>query len=771
MVEVLFLLSLQVASAVFLQLRKVETILSLFFEMRAVVLGGGVSGLAAALSLRRAAPKGLDIVLVDASAKALGGWLHSFRQRDLLFEHGGRGIRPVGPSGTAALQLIETIPGLPERTIVASPAAQTRYLLFGGEVRPIPTNPLDAVKSPLTSPMIFPILRLAASAGLSAAGLKTLSALLGPGASALPPYDDVSVHSYALRLFGDTDGGATAIASLVHRLSGQPFNSPALGSAGAHAAEVLLDAVMSGIYAGDVRQLSARSVLGSLWNLEREAGGLPSSLGVKIQQLIGKAIADGRKKGGKDDQQPSQEQPLSPFVKACASSSSVSFTGGMQTMVDAVADELIRCSAGGSGIITGNDAMDSATLFRLGGSGEGLTHIITGTTAEEFVRIKWQERRNKVRDCFNIKLRSFHSVTSLAFPLLADYVISSLPSNALGKLMRRSAESEDVTSYNTAARLLKGAQKLETIPFASVALVNLGYKGKNYLPGPAVVEERKKRQQLQQQTKQEDKEKNAEAPQFAGFGYLAPYCERKPATASVFSPSPFKGLAAAATSSLQSDNRASIQSRYSSSPAAGVLGMTWDSTVFPGQAASHAYAVESGKIAPRRDPTTGDILPGRDVDVSYEASEGETRVTVMMGGAMHEDLIEKGLLLDDNGSKIDESFAVYKALHAATNHVGLPAKPDEVSVAVARNAIPQYTVGHGQRVQDAMDAIASAYRPLVVGGSGIDIDATPLCLDVIGNSFHGVGIADSVREGLAAGQRAAEVLRKKMEGPATVVAA
>ncbi|KAF6293513.1 protoporphyrinogen oxidase [Rhinolophus ferrumequinum] len=70
-----------------------------------VVLGGGISGLAASYYLSRApcAPK---VVLVEGSER-LGGWIRSVRGPDgAVFELGPRGIRPAGALGARTLQLV-----------------------------------------------------------------------------------------------------------------------------------------------------------------------------------------------------------------------------------------------------------------------------------------------------------------------------------------------------------------------------------------------------------------------------------------------------------------------------------------------------------------------------------------------------------------------------------------------------------------------------------------------------------------------------------------
>uniref|UniRef100_A0A8C0RNU6 Protoporphyrinogen oxidase n=2 Tax=Canis lupus familiaris TaxID=9615 RepID=A0A8C0RNU6_CANLF len=70
-----------------------------------VVLGGGISGLAAGYHLSRApcAPK---VVLVEGSER-LGGWIRSVRgPGGAVFELGPRGIRPAGAPGARTLLLV-----------------------------------------------------------------------------------------------------------------------------------------------------------------------------------------------------------------------------------------------------------------------------------------------------------------------------------------------------------------------------------------------------------------------------------------------------------------------------------------------------------------------------------------------------------------------------------------------------------------------------------------------------------------------------------------
>ena len=73
------------------------------------VLGGGISGLAAAYRLTQIHPSPKRIVLLEAGHR-LGGWIHSTRNEDgVVFEHGPRTLRPVGESGVTTLNLVQEL--------------------------------------------------------------------------------------------------------------------------------------------------------------------------------------------------------------------------------------------------------------------------------------------------------------------------------------------------------------------------------------------------------------------------------------------------------------------------------------------------------------------------------------------------------------------------------------------------------------------------------------------------------------------------------------
>nr|XP_042114522.1 protoporphyrinogen oxidase isoform X5 [Peromyscus maniculatus bairdii] len=111
-----------------------------------IVLGGGISGLAASYHLIRG-PCPPKVILVEGS-KRLGGWIRSVRGSDgAIFELGPRGIRPAGVLGARTLLLAcgEQVSelGLESEVLPVRgnhPAAQNRFLYVGGALHPLPSG-------------------------------------------------------------------------------------------------------------------------------------------------------------------------------------------------------------------------------------------------------------------------------------------------------------------------------------------------------------------------------------------------------------------------------------------------------------------------------------------------------------------------------------------------------------------------------------------------------------------------------------------------------
>ena len=184
----------------------------------ALVLGGGLSGLACARDLRAA---GHDVLLCEAADHA-GGVVGSDRVDGFLFE---RGPNTVLASSLEFRKLVHDV-GLDERLVASRPEAKLRYLFKDGGLIALPTGPLEFLKSRV----------------LSGRGKRRLM-------------------SEPLRRFREPDEEPTLEDFLCERL-------------GPEAARTMAGAFVRGVYAAELSQLGAASAFPRLWDLAREHGGL-----------------------------------------------------------------------------------------------------------------------------------------------------------------------------------------------------------------------------------------------------------------------------------------------------------------------------------------------------------------------------------------------------------------------------------------------------------------------------------------------------------------
>jgi oxygen-dependent protoporphyrinogen oxidase len=193
-------------------------------QTRVLVVGGGITGLSAAFTLqeearRRGLP--LDLRLLEAGGEP-GGHAHTIEEDGFLVEAGPNGFLAREPE---TLALVEEL-GLGPRLVEALPEAKRRFIVRGGRLRRVPESPPTFVTSDALS--LRGKLRLAGE-------------LFAPG----PPEGvDETVFEFARRRIG------------------------------AEAAEMLVDAAVSGISAGDSRALSVAAQFPLMVEMEREHGGL-----------------------------------------------------------------------------------------------------------------------------------------------------------------------------------------------------------------------------------------------------------------------------------------------------------------------------------------------------------------------------------------------------------------------------------------------------------------------------------------------------------------
>jgi oxygen-dependent protoporphyrinogen oxidase len=228
--------------------------------MRIVIAGGGIAGLSLAWALRARAPE-VDVVVLERTSRP-GGNIRTEHVEGYTCEWGPDGFLDNAPD---TLRLIRSI-GLEERLLPSSDAARRRFIISNGRLCEVPTSPLALLTSPL----------------LSAAGKARIAWEL----FAEPRHEeDESIHAFAARRIGS------------------------------EAADVLVDSMVSGVFAGDARQLSLRACFPKMRELEDVHGGLLRALWATRGHRSGIGGPSGRL---------------------------TSFVGGMTELVDALAHALDR---------------------------------------------------------------------------------------------------------------------------------------------------------------------------------------------------------------------------------------------------------------------------------------------------------------------------------------------------------------------------------------------------------------------------------------------
>ncbi|XP_062842146.1 protoporphyrinogen oxidase [Trichomycterus rosablanca] len=191
------------------------------------VLGGGVGGLSAAFYLSQSSQVS-KVVLLEASSR-FGGWVSSTQREDgAVFEHGPRGVRPAGAVGRNSLNMVSDL-GL-ESEILPVPAdhvaSRNRFLYVRGQLHKMPSGLSGAVRT--VPPFSRPI----------------MPSVMKEVLVRRRKHEDESIHSFFSR-----------------RLS------PEL-------ADIAVDSLCRGVFAGDSKRLSVRSCFPPLYRAEQQWGSI-----------------------------------------------------------------------------------------------------------------------------------------------------------------------------------------------------------------------------------------------------------------------------------------------------------------------------------------------------------------------------------------------------------------------------------------------------------------------------------------------------------------
>ncbi|KAH0194827.1 Protoporphyrinogen oxidase, partial [Aureobasidium melanogenum] len=268
------------------------------------VLGGGITGLATAHYLAQSNPN--RKVTIYESSPRLGGWLHTEKVEiddgHILFEKGPRTLRPAG-NGALTARLVNQL-GLEDDTIFTlktAPAATNRYIYYPDHIVRVPAPDPQKGFVANASALIYALTSEPAFKGIVS------RVLLEPSVSARDPsVTDESVGDFFVRRIG-------------RRLVDQ-----------------VMSAVVHGIYAGDIYQLSMKSLFPSIWRLEEEHGSVLAGL---VHNM-----AEGAKIPAKEvDFINAMKQPYpfsSDFRKNFRRSNVFTFRHGLQQLVDKLEETL-----------------------------------------------------------------------------------------------------------------------------------------------------------------------------------------------------------------------------------------------------------------------------------------------------------------------------------------------------------------------------------------------------------------------------------------------
>jgi protoporphyrinogen/coproporphyrinogen III oxidase len=182
------------------------------------VIGGGITGLTAAFRLRQ---KGVPVMLYEASPR-LGGVIQSMQQDGYLAEFGPNTILETSPKIVSLIHDLD----LDARRLYSDPHAANRYVVRRRRPVPLPSSPLDFLKTPLFS---------------LGAKLRLLREPFLP-----PAHPDIE----------------ESLAQFVLRRLGREF------------LDYAINPFVAGVYAGDPAHISVRAAFPKLHALEQKYGSL-----------------------------------------------------------------------------------------------------------------------------------------------------------------------------------------------------------------------------------------------------------------------------------------------------------------------------------------------------------------------------------------------------------------------------------------------------------------------------------------------------------------
>lgn len=305
---------------------------------RVVIVGGGIGGLTTALHLKDRAsevPGGLEVLVLEASGRP-GGNIRTDRVEGFTIEMGPNGYLDNVPATPALVRRL----GLEDQVQKADESAANRFLYRSGKLHLLPSGPIGFLKSSV----------------LSLPG--RLRVFGEPFARPKPDGVDETIFQFASRRIGE------------------------------EGASVLIDAMVSGVFAGNIHELSLASSFPKMAAMEEEHGGLVKAMLARMwERRAAKREVEARRRRGED-----VKDLVQPGGPAGPGGTLTSFRQGLDTLPKAVARELgdsVRYGAEVASVGRGRELGEGGRLGDSsgddGGRGVSMARWVVRTAAGEAV--------------------------------------------------------------------------------------------------------------------------------------------------------------------------------------------------------------------------------------------------------------------------------------------------------------------------------------------------------------------------------------------------